>query len=150
MSKKFLTISVVILLIMNLGMLGFLFFGPHVHNKKHEPTRLFIINKLNLNEDQIAKYDDLIEEHSSSVIKREQQIKKLKSDTYQYLKGKSDGTEKDSNIEKIVQIQREIEHIHLKHFQDIKAILNDDQLPRFEELVDELARLFNTKFSKKK
>lgn len=51
--------------------------------------------------------------------------------------------ESDSLIQNINACQAKIERIHYEHFIAIKNICRDDQLPAFEELTIDLAKLFS-------
>ena len=61
-----------------------------------------------------------------------------------YLKIKDELTpeKEDSIILEITKIQNEIEHIHYNHFSDIKSICTNDQMQDFDELIEELGRIF--------
>jgi hypothetical protein len=52
---------------------------------------------------------------------------------------------KDSLIEILASNQKKIEETHFKHFQDIKKLCTPEQMNRFDDLTEELSRIFGRK-----
>lgn len=138
MNKTSLLILVAtVLLVLNLIML-FVFFSP---KKSRQSPRGVIIKQLNFDDRQIEKYDVLINQHQASIKLQADSIKVNKKQLYNQL-AKSNQQNKDAIINNINKFQKNIEQIHFKHFEDIKALCREDQLEDYNSLTKQLARLF--------
>ncbi|MDP3928370.1 MAG: hypothetical protein Q8R57_05070 [Bacteroidota bacterium] len=105
-----------------------------------------IIERLNFDIEQISIYDTLIHGHRRQIRAQEKSLHETKNSLYQLLKTDTlDRLQAALLLEKIAQIQMNIERIHISHFNDIKNICKPNQLPQYIKLVDELAKLFNHK-----
>ena len=145
---KLLTWAVIALFLLNLGTLGFLFVsGPKGHREpgqRPEGPKNLIIEKLHFDIEQIKKYEKLIQWHRANISATEDQIRDSKNALYLHLKQNPiDEKAKDSIINVLASYQKQIETIHFKHFQDIKALCTKEQLDNFNSLTEELARLFS-------
>ena len=134
---RFLTLLSIGLLIINLVLLGFIFLRKP---KQRPPDALkkTIISKLALDEKQISLYDSMVKQHVKAVNAANDSIVELKKILYNSLKNDENTLQNDSLISKINQIQTNIEHIHLAHFQAIKTICTPDQLPKYYELTEDI------------
>ena len=103
--------------------------------------RNIIIKKLDFDDRQIKQYESLIQWHRGEIDKSQEQMVQLKNELYSTLVDSNTAT-KDSLINEISIIQKNIETIHYKHFQDIKKICKTEQLVAFEKLSKEIAALF--------
>ena len=143
---KLLTFSVIVLLILNISTLAFFVFsGNQLHgfNKRIEPKEI-IIKKLGFDEQQVKEYQELIHWHRGNIDSLQEQIRNTKQKLYSELvKPKIDNKVKDSLVNKLANIQKEIEITHFKHFQDIKKLCKKEQLDRFNDLTQELAKIFS-------
>jgi len=148
MSKiKLLSIAVVGLLIINSLMLGLGFWNgskrPPLKYPPGRPTepKQIIIDNLHLTGNQITAYENLIRDHRSSVIALENDIKQTKNRLYRTLQ-EEESPAKDSLENRLGELQKQIEITHYEHFHAIKKLCRPDQLPLFNALSEELARLF--------
>ncbi|MEO8235059.1 MAG: hypothetical protein ABI549_06555 [Flavobacterium sp.] len=143
---KLLTFSVILLLILNISTLVFfVFYGNQLQgfNKRIEPKEI-IIKKLGFDEQQVKEYQELIHWHRGNIDNLQEQIRNTKQELYSELvKSDVDNKTKDSLINKLANIQKEIEIMHFKHFQDIKKLCKKEQLDRFNDLTQELAKIFS-------
>ena len=146
---KLLTATVIALLLLNIGTLGFLILtGPMQHHrgpmgKGNGPQRL-IIEKLHFDEKQQAQYQQLIHWHRGQINALDNQIHQAKNRLYtQLLKNTVDTKTKDSLIDAIAVYQKQIEMTHFKHFEDIKKLCKPEQLEDYYNLTEELANLFS-------
>ena len=144
---KLLTISVITLLILNIITLFFLIFsvGGGIQRGMHRPKPdQIIIEKLNFDENQQKEYRELIHWHRSRINAFDAQIHKTKQELYlQLLKSKVDTKIEDSLINSLLKVQKQIEMTHFKHFQDIKKLCRKEQINDFDELTEDLARIFS-------
>lgn len=147
---KLLTITVIGLLLLNLATLGFLFMnGPKGHRPTHggrpEPKEI-IIEKLHFDANQQKEYDKLITWHRGEITRLDDAMHRAKNDLYSGLsKDRIDAQAKDSLINVINSSQKQIEETHFKHFEDIKKLCHKDQMDDFNELTEELSRIFTPK-----
>ena len=146
--QKLITFSIVTLLLLNIGTLGFIFVnGPKHNNRPPHPEgrpapREVIIEKLHFDEQQQVKYVALIEEHRKHVRTTEEHIRDTKNELYLLLNNPN-LAKQDSLIGLLANYQKEIETLHFNHFSDIKKLCKSDQLDEFEELTEELSQLFS-------
>ena len=144
---KLLTITVIGLLLLNLGTLGFLFFnGKRDHRGpsegRPEPKEI-IIEKLHFDAAQQKEYGKLIEWHRGQIRKLDTNIRQAKNELYLQLGDTEvNTTTKDSLIAVINSNQKQIEETHFKHFNDIKKLCHKDQMEDFNALSEELSRIF--------
>lgn len=147
---KLLTITVIGLLLLNFGTLGFLFFkGPNEHRPPHgqrpEPKEI-IIEKLHFDAAQQKDYAKLIQWHRGEIEKLDEEIRETKGRLYSKLRETStDIKTKDSLVYALSMYQYAIEQTHFKHFEDIKKLCTKAQMEDFNELTEELSRIFAPK-----
>lgn len=145
---RLLTLAVTGLLLLNFGLLGFLFLkkdqppGREGRSPHDEPKHL-IIRRLQLDEAQQAAYQVLIDEHRSHMNVLNRQEMELKNELYSLLsEEKPDTMVASALIHKIGDKQEAIEHVNFEHFRQIRALCKPGQLPAFDSLAKELAGIF--------
>ena len=147
---KLLTITIIGLLLLNLGTLGFLFLNGKGHRppregSKPEPKEV-IIDKLHFDAAQQKEYAKLIEWHRGEITRLDDNIREAKNELYSQLSQTNVNTKvKDSLITVINTNQKQIEETHFKHFEDIKKICRKEQMDDFNFLTEELSRIFAPK-----
>lgn len=146
---KLLTIAVIGLLLINLGTLGFLLLNNKQQHPPHggrpEPKEI-IIEKLNLDKNQQSDYAKLIQWHRGEITRLDDNIRQAKNELYSQLnETETNAKTKDSLIAVINSNQKQIEQTHFKHFEDIKKLCRKDQMENFNDLTEELARIFAPK-----
>lgn len=140
MSKQLIyRLIIVVLLISNLLLLGFCFYSKPPHPPM---PKQIIIKKLNFDKAQIAKFEVLIKSHRDGIIAREESIKTKKNELYSSLAETANNSKTELLISEIGKSQTEIENLHYKHFEEIKKLCREEQLPAFKELSKELVNLF--------
>jgi periplasmic protein CpxP/Spy len=149
MSKiKLLTAAVAGLLLINLGLVAFLFFRKPPHPPQgrgrieNEGPKKIIIEKLHFDKEQTAQYEALITEHRVSIKSLRDSISAEKNNLYQLLAGKNEAG-KDSLIIHLGSLQQQIELAHYKHFDAIKKLCRPNQLDDFNKLTKDLADYFS-------
>lgn len=145
--SKALIIAVVILLVMNLALVGFMFLKKPSHHKHHAPKSI-IIETLQLDQDQINAYEKLIKTHHETIMGLDEQLSAKKNQLYALLKQDSTGNSESELLAGISALQSDIEKTNLNHFRDIKMLCNAEQLPKFNELTEEIQKLFKPKSRK--
>ena len=148
MSKnKLLTIAVIGLMVVNLGILAYLFFGRSPQHAggppppRGENVKYIIIQRLHFDDAQVAEYEKLVREHRRSVRELDKQIRNAKNNLYASL---ADGTSMnpDSLQARLGDFQRQMEITHYNHFMDIKNLCRPEQLGYFNDLTKDLAKFF--------
>lgn len=143
---KLLTFSVVALLLLNFGILGFLFLsGPN--QRKHEPREV-VIHELHFDGNQIANYDKLIAVHKMTIQNLNDSIRNCKNELYSQLKSSQNKAITESLFMKIAHFQAQIEQTHYNHFLDIKKLCKTDQLEDYNQLTTKLSEMFQGKQQK--
>jgi hypothetical protein len=146
---KLLTNAVIGLLVINFGTLGFLLLGQKRHLPPHEgrpEPKEIIIDKLHFDDNQQKDYAKLIEWHHGQIEKLDGNIRNAKNQLYSELsQPETNVRAKDSLIAVINSNQKQIEETHFKHFEDIKKLCHKDQLEDFNDLTEELSRIFAPK-----
>ena len=141
--NTFFSIVIIGLLVSNIILIGFIVMnkpprGPHPHTD----PKTIIIKKLQLDDEQIIQYEELIKEHQANINKLDQNIKMLQSSLYEGLSSDNAIVSVDSFTTQISIIQKQIEELHYNHFMAIKAICNEEQLREYDELILELTSIF--------
>ena len=139
---KLLWIFVIVLLVINIGLITALILGkppgPFAFGKRPKHA---IINRLNLDEQQVADYEKLIEKHKNIISQKEEAFRLVRRELFSLL-AQEDLSARDSLVQQLAQIQAEIEETHFVHFQGIKYLCREDQLPAFKALTVDLSKLF--------
>lgn len=147
---KLLTLSVILLIALNFGILGFIvFLKPKAqtfemqHFSKSGPKE-FIIRELNFDEKQKISYQKLIDAHRFRIRSLENNIHDAKDQLYRLLKDQNGNVKLQVVlIDCLAYYQKQIELTHFKHFQDIRKLCKKEQLKNFDALTEKLSKLFS-------
>ncbi len=150
MDKSRFYLLIILGLLLSNGMLvGYLFRNggdrpspPPRHDRMHRGPRDIIIRRLGFDDEQVAKYDELIKWHRHEIDNADEQIIKLKNTLYLGLTKPTDTSQTDSMIYEIAGVRKHIEEVHYNHFLDIRALCKPEQLTEFDELTRDMASLF--------
>lgn len=140
---KFLTILSAILLITNLVLIGFLLSSKPKGGK--QGPKNYVIKHLNLNQDQIKEYDNLIEVHQKGRKALNSKILELRNQLYVAVLKEHDDSKRMEGLNELNLVHNELEVLHLTHFAALEKICKGDQSKHFETLVEELTNLFAAK-----
>ncbi len=141
MNKNKLYLFLIAGLLLSNILLGYYLFMGKGH-QRHKPREI-IIERLKFDENQIAQYDKIIQQHQKQIMEKEETIGKLKKILYLHLINTENKATTDSLAKEIGKIQEEIEHIHYSHFEHIRELCDINQLEKFNDIVNELAGLFS-------
>lgn len=136
---KFWQIAALLLLLLNIGMVALMRFSKPPRHR--EGPKKQIIEQLNLDAEQVNAYEQLISQHRAAVTSKQREIHQLKENLYGQLMV-TPAPPADSLAISIGKLQTELEHIHYRHFQEIKNLCRSEQLPAFNRLAGDLARYF--------
>lgn len=142
---KALTLFVAVLLVVNIGALGFIFLGQNrlPQGEGFQPREI-IISRLHFNTSQVAQYDGIINGHRNAVRNLDDKIRMAKNELYAQLKDiRVDPIKSDSLIHLLSVYQNRIEVLHFNHFKDIKKICTKEQLKDFDALTEEFSIIFS-------
>lgn len=149
MSKiKIITYSLIILVVLNLSMiLFFMVLKPKECRDHRRGPRKMIIEKLHLDTKQQEVFEAMVELQIVKVKKNEKEIIATKENLYHLLnQPQIDLKVKDSLIEVLGNLQKEIENARFNHFKEVKKICKTpEQQEGFKELTFELAKIFSHK-----
>lgn len=150
-NKKY-SILIISLLVINTILVGLVIIKPkRPLGKENKNPKEVIIKKLQFNEAQITLYTSLVKQHRSAIKNKDVKIRDSKRNLYSLLSNDDiEKTQEDSIITHLGVLQRDIEMLHFKHFQDIKKICNPSQEEAFNKLAKNLATLFKPKNRKSK
>ena len=142
---KVLGFAVIALIVLNFGILGFLFLSKNNDGPRGKKMpREIIIEKLHFDENQIVAYDKTIKTHQETIRNLDDSIRITKNKLYQLLNNDTISTiEKDSLYTTLADYQKQIETTHFNHFIEIKKLCKKEQLNDFENLTQELSKLFS-------
>ncbi|MGL2964605.1 Spy/CpxP family protein refolding chaperone [Flavobacterium sp. RSB2_4_14] len=148
---KLLTITIIGLLLLNLATLGFLFVSgpkgpksPHDRLEGRPEPKEIIIEKLHLDAHQQKEYENLIQWHRGEIRQLEDTIHEAKEKLYsELMQPEVNVKTKDSLITLLARSQKQIEETHFKHFEDIKKLCKPEQQEYFNDLTEELGKLFS-------
>jgi len=143
---KLLTYSVIGLVILNIGIISFLYLSSP-NSKRNDLGRKpkdIIIEKLHFDSNQIKKYENIIKVYRNSIDSLNNNNRDIKAELYAQLKQPTVNTNiKDSLIQLTLVNQKRIEEANFKHFQDIKNLCTKSQLEAYNSLTEELEKLFS-------
>lgn len=143
---KLLSVAVIALLVLNFGILGFLFLSKKHELNGRKMPREIVIEKLHFDENQIVEYEKIITEHQKSIRNLDDSIRKTKNELYQLLnEEKISSVQKDSLYFKLANYQKQIETTHFNHFLEIKKLCKKEQLADYKNLTEELSKIFSHK-----
>lgn len=140
--ETILILSIVFLLFLNLGTLGFLFSKRYkVGRGPRKPDKL-IIEGLRLNEMQKIQFEALKKEHRSEIIEIEKNEKNYHKSYFELLKKESsDSVLVDSVIKSLSIAKYQKDLATFRHFQKLRLICTPSQKILFDSLVDEMGKI---------
>ena len=142
---KFWKWAVVLLVLCNVGLMLVIWLKPHPPGLPNgEQPRDLVIRTLKFSDDQVKKYDSLINDH-------QHMMKQLHDETAQYRQrlfenlGKQGqfNTEADSLTRLIADGQRQIEIVTYYHFAQVRALCTDAQKAAFDKIIVEVTKKMN-------
>ena len=145
---RFLAISVVLLLLLNIGTLAYLF-RTHKDAEPGQPGRAvadFIIQQLQLDATQQEKFAELRDRHQGVLQAAHKEDRRLHDMYFNLLKTDNPDRKKADSISMLIADQRSlIEMATFIHFQELRKLCRDDQKKRFDATIDEIARRLGPK-----
>jgi protein CpxP len=143
MSKVlFLTISVVLLFLLNAGMMIYLFRLRSYHRElQGQRPDMFIIDQLHLDPQQQQSFSLLRHNHQEAVRAAQEEDRHLHDIYFTLLKTDHPDKTKADSVATLIAAQRSvIEKATFDHFQQLRELCRDDQKRLFDATIDEIAR----------
>jgi len=152
---KFLGIIIIALFLLNIGTLTFMWINrpPHpppppefIKNGNPPPPQGnasdFLIHELKLNDAQQKDYEKLRDEHRASMKKIHEEIGKTRDEMFSMLSGGNADTAKANTLSaKVGELEKQVQQITFEHFTKVKALCDDTQKKKFEEIIGEVLRM---------
>ena len=142
MSKNKFYLIVIIALLVSNGVALFFLTQKDSRRGTHKSPKEIIVERLDFDEEQEAQYIGLILEHREVTKDLMDAILANRNTLYVTLSAKTSAEERDFIVSEIVALQAELEQLNVSHLKDIKALCNDNQLDRFDNLTQDMAKLF--------
>ncbi|GAA4073104.1 hypothetical protein GCM10022389_18150 [Flavobacterium cheonanense] len=144
---KVLVFAVIALVALNFGILGFLFLSKNNDGPRgRKMPREIVIEKLHFDENQIVEYDKTIKLHQETIRSIDDSIRNTRNELYKLLNSETiDSSKRDSLYLKFAGFQKQIETTHFNHFVEIKKLCKKEQLTDFNNLTEELSKIFNNR-----
>ncbi len=137
-------IVIIFLLILNLGTLTFLFLGkrpggPRPPHGKEGPAG-FIVDELQLNDQQQAAFNDLKKEHQGQMRIMEDSMR-IQRELLPDLIVLGQKATADSVAMRIGGYQEQIEVYTFDHFVKVQALCNDEQKKKFKNIIGDILKM---------
>lgn len=130
------------LLLTNTLLLGVLFFRPGGPPPPHVRPEQWVMERLNLNDQQQQEFQSLVKDHRKAVKDKQQKLLVAKQELYQSLGNTATTQETDKLLLQVDRAQQEMERLHFNHFEAVRNLCRPDQMKAFQSLTDELSDLF--------
>jgi protein CpxP len=134
---------ILLLLLLNFGILGFLWQGRG--HDRHEggpppPPDRMIIERLQLNDRQQEQFEGFRDEHHAQMVDLQERSAVLHKQLFALLKDKQvNARAKDSIMNLLQQNSNQREEITFEHFRKLRSILTPRQQAEFDSFVEEVS-----------
>jgi periplasmic protein CpxP/Spy len=136
-----LTAMVIVLILLNMTMVGFMFFKDRQQCRNPEFGRGkgdYLIEKLKFTPEQITKFDVLREDHHLTVMPLNKEIMEQKKQFFALInESKVDSLKVDSLSKVITEMHRKVDIATFYHFKKIREICTAEQQVKFQNLIEE-------------
>ncbi|MEI9810894.1 MAG: hypothetical protein WDO16_25130 [Bacteroidota bacterium] len=141
---RFLTATVILLLLLNIGTLVYLFLSRHKEERRLPPGRSasgYIIEQLQLDAQQQQQFSDLRMQHQAIAGAAHREDRRLHDIYFSLLKTDNPDRAKADSVSALIAAQRSLmESATFAHFKELRKLCRDDQKKRFDTIIDEIAR----------
>lgn len=117
---------------------------PRPKTEKRPAPKQRIIEALDFDEAQQAKYEETIQRHRNNIQQQDKEIMLKKEQLYALLQAPNDSL-KTQYLKELGDLKSAIDNINYEHFLEIKAICNSNQLASFNKLSEKFGRIFRPK-----
>jgi hypothetical protein len=144
--SKFWKWAVVLLVVCNVGLMLIIWLKPRMPfgHPQGEGPRNFVIQSLKFSDEQVKKYDALINVHKHTMDSLRDQSMQYRQLLFGNLKNETTGAvEADSLAKHIADNQKQIEMVTYNHFAQVRAICTDAQKTEFDRIIGEVTKKMN-------
>ena len=129
----------IILGLVGLNIVVLAFFLLTKSRPRHQPPpknfQAEVVKIFGLDNQQASVFKELADGHKQRMKEIDKQQEKLLLRYFESLTNDSESTDKESLLNQFQQLEREKIEVTYRHFEEIKKLLNKDQLPEFEEFM---------------
>jgi hypothetical protein len=140
-SERFYKIIIICLLLLNIGILSWIWFGaPSKHRHPERPDKI-IVDRLKLDEQQQNQFESLRDEHHNQMMSIQGEDGRLHDALFALLK-----KEPVDTIAEVVLLRQlqdndiKKDQVTFEHFRKLRAILKPEQKLLFDNFISELSR----------
>ena len=127
-----------ILIVMNIVLLGIVWFGKPPHSGGQE-LKKFVEQNLKFTEEQSKQYDVLISEHRKRIREIDEQTKEAKKALFQLVNESADTVKEKALTEQLAKLAVEKEMVTLNHFRKVRnSICTAEQKVLLDKLISEV------------
>ncbi len=144
--------TIIILVIMNIALMGFFIFKEikpfhepllYPKNEEYHDVSGILKKELNLTNKQVAQFDEIRKQNFEKQSALKEIIRKDKDAMNQEMFNKKTDEAKIIQLaKKVSQNEYQIELLHIEQAKKLKAVCNEEQLDKFEDLVLEIRDYF--------
>lgn len=142
--QRFLWVTIILLLLLNLGTLAWLFFSQNKPGGGRPPAGAadFIVEQLQLDQQQQEQFRELRQQHRAIIRKVLEEDKRLHDSYFSLLKTDNPDKRMADSVAALMAEQRSrIEAAAFDHFAQLRKICRDEKQKKlFDETIDEIAR----------
>ena len=149
MNQRILILIIIVLVILNVGTLGVIWMdkkGKKQSVKRERSPRVeyFLKEKVGFSEEQIEEFRSLQESHMKESMDIRMALGSTRRTLYDQIKmPEGERLDRDSIIRELSTLHQEFEERTFLHFQDLRAICNEDQLEQFDAFISGMQEQFN-------
>lgn len=149
MKLKILIAVVVVLCVANAIAVGMLWFKPQQDSESRIQPHgggpgEFVIKELKLTPEQTDTYNNMRHEHHDAVEKIKRSLNDKKDSLYMGLQVEITDSTKSRLLKDISELEVQIDLTTYNHFKDFKAILNEQQQVRFNEIIKDVFNIIRS------
>jgi hypothetical protein len=139
--ESFWKILAIILLVVNIGILGFLVLDRRGGNMPAKPDKL-IIEGLHLDEVQIEQFQQLKKAHRNGIDSLDEaEIQVRKSIFAEIQNGMGSDSIQNQNLQKLAEIRNQKDQTTLLHFRELYKLCREDQKAYYHTTIEEVAKI---------
>lgn len=148
--QRFLFVIIIILVITNLLMLGFIFFKNRPQTSMPLHFRMAAQHTMQLDDRQLQKFVESAENHRRAILNLNKQQQNLLQKYYLPLTDDNQISKTDSLEQAIYQIEKRKLEITYKHFEEVKNQLRPNQMAGYKQFMQKsLGRILGQQEKKK-
>ena len=140
--QTFLTTLVAILVVMNIGLVAFMWFTQQPDRAQGPPAAArFLLKELGFNKNQEQKYIELQQHFEDSLEPVRHHERDVHDRFFEMMHASApDSAQLAATIDTMAHIRSQIEYLTFSHFRQIRALCNNEQQQKFDKIILETMR----------